>query len=117
MTDEDPRVSHADRELWRAAQTGKGLVRITSTEQLRALAEAAQATKTTFDDRFADLAPEQARFVRQLRVDGGYTWRAVAETCAIEWGGDWGSNQLAGVALCEAAAAYFGEDGMQPPWN
>jgi hypothetical protein len=114
---EDPRISHGDREIIRAARTGQGLIRIESADQLAALAEAAQTARAAFDERFATMTPQQARFVRQLRVDGEYTWRAVAETCAIEWDGDWGSNQLAGMALCARAADHFGEDYMTSPWN
>jgi hypothetical protein len=117
MSDEDPRVAHADRQVIRSAATGEGLVPITSREQLLALARAAAATKAAFDDDFAGLTFAQAAFVRQLRCVDGYTWRAVAETCAIEWGGDWGSNQLAGMALCERAAALHGEDPNTEPWN
>lgn len=117
MTDEGPRVSHTDRQVLLAAQTGKGLIPITSTAQLHALAAAATATKASFDDQFATLTADQAGFVRRLRVDSGYTWRAVAETCAVEWGGDWGSNQLAGMALCERAAGLLGEDPHTDPWN
>jgi hypothetical protein len=117
MSTDDPRISHADREVLRAAATGEGLVPITSREQLDALARAAAATKASFDDDFAAMTAEQAAYVRRLRVDRGYTWRAVAETCAIEWGGDWGSNQLAGMALCERAAAMLGEDANTEPWN
>jgi len=117
MTDEDPRVSHADRAVWRAAATGEGLIPITSREQLLDLARAATLAKASFDHDFAGMTIAQAAFVRQLRVVEGYTWRAVAETCAIEWAGDWGSNQLAGLALCERAAAMHDEDPNTEPWN
>jgi hypothetical protein len=115
--DEDPRVTHADREFIRSAATGEGLIPITSREQLLELARAAAATKAAFDDDFAGLTLDQARFVRRLRCVDCYSWRAVAETCALNWGGDWGSNQLAGMALCERAAALLSEDPNAEPWN
>jgi hypothetical protein len=114
---EDPRVTQADRDVVRAAVTGEGLIPITSVEQLRELAAAAAAVKAAFDGDFAGLTREQADFVRDLRVGRRYTWRAVAETCAVEWSGDWGSNQLAGMALCERAARLLGEDPDVDPWN
>jgi hypothetical protein len=118
MTSDDPRVSHADREVWRAAETGEGLIAITSREQLLALARAAAAAKDAFDDVAVQvLTLGRARYVRRLRVDDGYTWRAVAETCALAWDGDWGSNQLAGMALCDRAAVLLGEDANAEPWN
>lgn len=60
---------------------------------------------------------EQARVVRQWRVKSGYSWRAVAEGFSQVYDGDWGDNQLAGLAICEKAAAWFKEDYLKPPWN
>ena len=114
--EDDPRATAADVEILRAAATGDGLVEI-SPEQFEELGVRAVATKQRFDGEFEGLTLEQARFVRQLRVDDGYTWRAVAATCALEWGGGWGSNQLAGMAICERAAALFGECALEKPWN
>lgn len=114
--DDDPAMTAADRAVIDAARTGKGL-RITSLEQLMILAEAARARLDGFETDFADMTIAQATFVRQLRCDQGYTWRAVAEACALEWGGDWGSNQLAGMALCARAALLFNEDPGAEPWN
>ena len=47
---------------------------------------------------------DQAALVRGLR-DEGYTWRGIAETCHLEWGGDWQppSNQIVGEHLCREA--------------
>ena len=57
------------------------------------------------DDEVANLiSPERAEFVRKLRIDEGYSFRAVAAACAEEWGATWGSNQLIGEDLCRAAA-------------
>lgn len=63
---------------------------------------------------------ERALQVREWRCGGeGGTWRWVAEQAHAAWGGDWSppSNQLAGQALCLAAADLLGEDGNEEPWN
>lgn len=114
---DEPILAKADHGVLHAAVTGEGLVRITSSRQLHALANAAQQTFGRFQDLFVAMSGEQAEFVRKLRCEDGYSWRAVAETCALEWGGDWGSNQLAGMAICERAAQLHGEHFMEEPWN
>ena len=67
------------------------------------------------------MTADRCQFVRDLRVDSagqiGGTWRDVAQACAIAWEGDWGSNQLWGMAICEIAAAAFGENYKEAPWN
>jgi hypothetical protein len=63
------------------------------------------------------MTDERARFVRYLRVELGCSWRAVARECATKWGGDWGENQLAGIAICRGAASQLGERGQTAPWN
>lgn len=67
------------------------------------------------------MTPERARYVRKLRVDDGLTWRGIAEAWEKEFAAvaDWkfDGNQLAGMALCEAASERFGENHMEPPWN
>jgi len=69
------------------------------------------------------MTKEQAEFVRKLRVDERYSWRAVARRC---YGNhrfrDWSkwdppSNQIMGMALCERAAVMYGEDYEKEPWN
>ena len=61
------------------------------------------------DEEVAKLmSPERAEFVRKLRIDEGYTFRAVAAACAEEWGATWGSNQFIGEDLCRAAAEILG---------
>jgi len=129
MTQEDAetpedRLHPVDEAIVKAAFTGEGLIEITSTEMLMGMAEA--ATKT--GDHFLQLAAEivtidRAACVRKLRVDYGYTWRAIAQKCYDAWDGeqhDWSppSNQLMGMALCEVAAKLYGEDYMNgKPWN
>jgi hypothetical protein len=93
------------------------MIPIENREQLEAIVEAVGAVKAEFDRRFGGLKPDQAAFVRQLRVDRGLSWRGVAWECAKAWGGDWESNQLAGIALCERAAAMHDEDPNTDPWN
>jgi len=60
---------------------------------------------------------DQAKLVRQLRVDKECSWRAVARACSLLWGTSWGSNQIAGMVICEKAAKLLSEDFMEPPWN
>jgi hypothetical protein len=115
--DDDPRLAKADRDVFHAAATGEGLIPIETAEDLRLLADAAKRTMTRFEDIFAAMTQEQAAYVRKLRCDDGYSWRAVAQTCSLEWDGDWNSNQLAGMAICERAAQLHHEHYMSPPWN
>ncbi|MFI7009535.1 hypothetical protein [Streptomyces sp. NPDC050145] len=63
------------------------------------------------------LTTEMARQIRAWRVDGEYTWRAVAQAATERWGSAYGSNQLYGQDLCEAAARLLGENPAQEPWN
>jgi hypothetical protein len=116
VADDDGAMTEADEAVLRAAQTGDGLVMV-GPEAMAALAKAARDTSDEFDAQMADMSRERAEFVRRLRCEQEYTWRAVAATCALEWAGDWGSNQLAGMAICRRAAALFGEDYMRDPWN
>jgi len=60
------------------------------------------------DDIDDFMTPERAEFVRKLRVDEGYTYRALARACAREWGANWGSNQLVGEDLWRASAKILG---------
>jgi len=67
------------------------------------------------------MTPERAHYVRKLRIDDELSWRGVTEQWEKDFPNEvcWqpSGNQLAGMALCELAALYFGEDYMQPPWN
>lgn len=125
---ESTRLDPIDQVIYQQAVTGEGLIRIETREQLEALAQAAAATKQLFDDDVASIiTPERAREVRRLRVDEGYSWRAIAHACHDAWSSDlpeqvregWfpPSNQLMGMALCEAAARALGEESDQAPWN
>jgi hypothetical protein len=50
------------------------------------------------------MSPERAEFVRRLRIDEGYSFRALAAECSQAWGTNWGSNQYCGTELCFLAA-------------
>lgn len=112
-------VTPEDEAVLAAAQHGTGVV-VLNGDQLRELAVAARAAMA----RFAALAveimtEERAAFVRKLRVDRGCSWRAVAAECSDTWQGTWypPSNQLMGIALCEAAALLLHQDANAEPWN
>lgn len=61
-----------------------------------------------FDDIDRFMTPARAEYVRMLRVDQGYTYRALAAACSASWGANWGSNQLIGEDLWRAAAKMLG---------
>lgn len=124
----ETRLDPVDQEIYRQSVTGEGLIRIENEEQLQALAQLALAAKTAFDEDVAEImTPARAADVRRFRVDEGCSWRAVAHACHDLWAPELSedlregwfppSNQLMGMALCEAAARHFGEDAEQPPWN
>lgn len=62
-----------------------------------------------------------AAHVRHLCVEQSASWRVVAAECHEQWSDDasWDppANPLAGMELCEAAAEFFGEHFLQPPWQ
>jgi len=74
-------------------------------------------THQVFLEMVREMPKERAEEVRRLRVDERNTWRGVARKTALLWGRGWGSNQLAGMALCEAASAHFGENAHTGVWN
>ena len=115
--EDDPAMAEADWAVIHSASTGEGLIPLTS-EVLDDLVGAAKATVAHFENQFSDMTREQAEFVYKIRCEDGYSWRAVAQTCALEWGGDWGSNQLAGMEICDRAAQILGGPHyMEEPWN
>ena len=85
-------------------------------EQLTVMADGANKTHQLFD-RHIHLDTPRAKVVRHLRVTQGFSWRAVARRCALLWEGPWGSNQIAGMTLCQKAARLLGEDFLKEPWN
>lgn len=95
-------------------------VTITSVAQFMELAHAAKATFDRFSmDIKQAMTVENAYAVRDSRVAKGRTWRGVAEDMYQRFGGIWTppTNQLAGMALCEIAAAVLGENHREEPWN
>jgi hypothetical protein len=122
------KLDAVDQEIYRQSVTGEGLIKIESADQLKELAQMAALTKQAFDEDAARLMNfDRAAEVRRLRVDEGFSWRAVAHACHDAWFTDmtvalrdgwWPpSNQLMGIALCEAAARMLFEDANKPPWN
>lgn len=67
----------------------------------------------------AKMTPERAQFIRQMRVEYSYSWRKIAHDARDRFSGTWLplSSQLAGMALCEAAAKTFGESSGDETWN
>jgi hypothetical protein len=122
------KLDPVDQEIYRQSVTRENLITIKSKDELEALGMAAALTKKGFDeDATRIMNARRADEVRRLRVDEGHSWRAVAHACYDAWSLElprdvresWmpPSNQLMGMALCEAAARFFFEDPMQPPWN
>ena len=118
------KLDPTDMEILKSAKTGEGLITIKSMEEIEELGKAAcekfDAYRTFVSQH---MTKEQAEFVRKLRVDESYSWRAVARRCYgnrrflgwLKW--DPPSNQLMGMSLCERAAEIHGEDYQKPPWN
>lgn len=76
------KVDQTDVEILKSVKTGEGLITIKSKEQLIAMAKAASDTFDYFREQVRNkMTKEQAEFVRRLRVDKGYSWRAVARQC------------------------------------
>lgn len=84
--------------------------------------------RKAYYDRIAGpgMTKDQALEIRFWRTQGHYSWRAVARAAfgmvmSNGWHGwmlwDPPSNQLMGIALCERAAGFFGENYRYPPWN
>lgn len=71
-----------------------------------------------------NLDQEQAVFIKKLRVDNGYSWRAVARDVSEVFhnlkdiGGSpvKSGNQIHGIALCDAAMNMLNET-VEDGWN
>ena len=117
------KLGSGDREILESMKTGQGLIEITSMEQFMAIAKGLAATFEYFQGICREkMTHDQAVFIRSIRVDQGYSWRAIAEACYEQnWGGweRWQppSSQPMGIALCERAAEFFDENYREPPWN
>jgi hypothetical protein len=118
------KLDPTDVEILESAKSREGLITIKSVEELKELIKAASERFEAYTLFVTEhMTKEQAEFVRKLRVDEGYSWRAVARRCYgnhrfRDWP-KWGppSNQIMGMALCQRAAEMFGEDYQKPPWN
>lgn len=118
------KLDPTDMEILKSVNTGEGTITIKSVEELKALAKAASDKFDAYSLYVREhMTKEQAEFVRRLRVDEGYSWRAVARRCYgnhrfrgwLRWAPP--SNQIIGMALCEQAAVMYGEDYEKEPWN
>jgi hypothetical protein len=111
-------ISKTDQEILQSVKTGKGMVTL-SANDLKKMAKAASDRFDEFKQMVKPMTKKQAEVVRKLRVEEGYSWRAVAQVCYDLGFGKWQppSNQIAGMALCERAAEIFNEDYMKEPWN
>lgn len=103
-------------EVTEEAKTEVTRLRQLSPAQLTVMADGADNTWAFFKDGIT-VTEMEASWVRRLRVDSDFSWRAIARSCSREWRAPWGANQIAGMAICEKAAKLFQEDFMQPPWN
>jgi hypothetical protein len=116
------KLDPTDVEILESAKSNEGLTTI-GVEELKELCRVAGERFEAY--RFflrEHMTREQAEFVRKLRVDEGYSWRAVARACYNQrWPGwlkwDPPSNQIMGMSLCERAAEIHSEDYQKPPWN
>lgn len=92
-----------------------GFRRIGLDETLTMVSSATDTFQHFIDN--VELDETMLKYIREMRVERRYTWRAVAETMSELTKGDWGSNQLAGMAFCDKAARHFNEYYQQEPWN
>lgn len=99
-----------------AGQAEVSRLRKLSPAELTSLADAGNKTYQLFR-REIEVNELGANRIRYLRVDRGYSWRAIARHCSHNLKATFGGNQLAGMAICEKAAKICGEDFLQPPWN
>jgi hypothetical protein len=113
-------VSPVEREVGRFASERDeppGLRRLTEQDVHDLVGAAAETWQLFRREAREAMTEERAAYVRKLRVERKYTWRSVARACSNAWRKDWGSNQIAGMSICEAAAEYTFEDYRKPPWN
>lgn len=118
------KLDQTDEEILREVESGGGVV-IENIEQAEALAEGLVAAfEGSVELCRKYMTKEQAEYIRKLRVEEGYSWRAVAREChklrwwpADEYWDRVPSAQPMGMALCEIAAEFFGEDYEDEPWN
>lgn len=110
-------IGPVEREVGRHTAEQPGLRRLSEDDVHDLVGAAAETWQLLRREARAAMTEERAAYVRKLRVDRKYTWRSVARACSDAWDTDWGSNQIAGMSICEAAAQYSFEDYRKPPWN
>jgi len=105
----------------KSCKTGEGTIGLTP-EFLDSLLKVAEETRAIHDEIASKMTADEAKRIRSWRcAEQGYTWEAVADAAYESkiCGGEWmpPSNKLMGIALCEKAASFFGEDVNKPPWD
>jgi len=112
------KLDPSDIEILKSIKTGEGMITI-NPEELKRFAETAANLFEDCRKMVEPMTEEQAEVVRRLRVEEGYSWRAIAHACYDLGWGHWSppSNQIVGMAICERAAEFFGENYRQEPWN
>lgn len=91
-------------------------LRSLSPSELTSMAEAGNKTVELFRQKIK-VNELGAKMIRILRVEKEYSWRAIARHCSRTLKAPFGSNQVAGMVICEKAAKALGENFMEPPWN
>jgi hypothetical protein len=115
----DSKISSAERDFLLREPSGNTVL---SSEEVLEMARRANETHELF---YRWIKPrmnvQRARRVQQMRCSDGWSYRTIAGLSYLEWGADgtWAplNNQLAGMALCEAAAELLGEDVQSWPWQ
>jgi hypothetical protein len=98
------------------AQAELHRLRSLSPQELTSLSEAGNKTYQFFQENIT-VDKDSARLIRYLRVKRNFSWRAVARRVSEHFHTPFGSNQLAGMVICQKAAKLLGEDFLKPPWN
>ena len=73
-------------------------------------------SKKSMEEELIDITLEQAKFIKNLRVVEGYTWRAVARDYSAQYMTSRSNNQILGIALCTSAMLLL-EEQVEDGWN
>ena len=111
----DGKLSDGDRRVFADMREGRHIP--LPDELIEKLKERAHPEAEPVERPDLKLSPDEASFVRSVRIEERGSWRYVAERCSEQFGTDWGTNQIYGMRLCEAAAKFYGQDYLDPPWN
>ncbi len=110
------KLTDADREVMNPDPDKCTTVTMEELMEMAKMAKMAKERMDGFTEEFVKIIDDvKAAFVKEIRCNQGYSWRAVAEKCYEEWNGDpqwWypASNQLAGMAICEISQKLLGEE-------